>query len=67
MCYYVELVVLFITELRVRVVFSVNVSIFSRYVVPVIVFSYTFHIPKFFEFEMKEDTENGVEVSFLPE
>ena len=67
MCYYVELVVLFITELRVRVVFSVNVSIFSRYVVPVIVFSYTFHIPKFFEFEMKEDTETGVEVSFLPE
>ena len=41
--------------------------LFSRYVVPVIVFSYTFHIPKFFEFEMKEDTENGVEVSFLPE
>ena len=67
MCYYVELVVLFITELRVRVVFSVNVSIFSRYVVPVIVFSYTFHIPKFFEFEMKEDTENEFEVSFLPE
>ena len=59
--------VLFITDLRVRVVFSVNVSIFSRYVVPVIVFSYTFNIPTFFEFEMKEDTENGVEVSFLPE
>ena len=59
--------VLFIAKLRLRVVFSVNVSIFSRYVVPVIVFSYTFHIPKFFEFEMKEDTQDGFKVSFLPE